>query len=697
MIRVEEMAGTGRSRVARLALCTALLAGAAPLFAQEASAPAAVEGPKSFTPADLARFAPQTALDMLRQVPGFTIKQAAQERGLGQATGNVLVNGRRISGKSNDILAELGRIPAQNVTRIDIVDGASLDVPGLSGQVANVIAKASGKGMSGQFSWNPEVRAHSAPPLWSRFEVSASGVEGPVEWTVGVDNQTGRGGARGLTSIYGADRGLIELRDDVMSGKTERPRISTRFAVDGPGSSLGNVNLSYRKIFGDFSEGGPRTGPGLVDRDRMYINEEGGHSYEMGGDYEFAVGPGRLKLIGLNRNNYEPNETNVRVNFADLSPVIGNRYLQTGDLNERIGRAEYRWKAGEGDWQVSAEGAFNHLDNVSEFFELLPDGSFDQIPLPGGTAQVKEDRYEVMGSYGRRLAPNLSVQLSAGGEYSKLSHIAEETSTGKYWRPKGQVSAAWKPSPRTDVNVKLQRRVGQLNFYDFLAAVNLSEERKNAGNASLVPPQSWELDVEAVRSLGRWGSTTLRVYGHLIDDIVDTIPIGDTGESPGNIDRAKRYGVEWKATFNFDPIGWLGAKLNSRVQLQDSRLKDPLTGEMRRISNSLMQLAELNLRHDVPGTDWAWGAGADYFKPALNYRLTEVSRYWEGPVWLNLFLEHKDVLGLTVRGTVGNILGGDSMGDRTVYVGRRTGPVSFYEERHRQIGPIYSLSIRGKF
>ncbi|HEV2080624.1 MAG TPA: hypothetical protein VGR19_12120, partial [Allosphingosinicella sp.] len=88
---------------------------------------------------------------MLRQVPGFAIREAAQERGLGQATGNVLINGQRISGKANDVLSELGRISAQNVTRIDIVDGATLSIPGLSGQVANVIVRSSKK-ISGQFS-----------------------------------------------------------------------------------------------------------------------------------------------------------------------------------------------------------------------------------------------------------------------------------------------------------------------------------------------------------------------------------------------------------------------------------------------------------------------------------------------------------------------------------------------------------------
>src|SRR3546814_18316943 len=92
---------------------------------------------------------------MLRQVPGFTIEEQDQERrGLGQATANVLINGQRFSGKSNDVVTELGRLSAANVTRIDIVDGATLDVPGLSGTVANIITASTA--VSGSFAWRPQ-------------------------------------------------------------------------------------------------------------------------------------------------------------------------------------------------------------------------------------------------------------------------------------------------------------------------------------------------------------------------------------------------------------------------------------------------------------------------------------------------------------------------------------------------------------
>src|SRR5688500_307688 len=98
-----------------------------------------VEGGRTYTPADFARFAPRNALDMLNQVPGFAIDAGdTSRRGLGQATANVLINGERFSGKSTDIFTELRRISAANVARIEIVDGATLNVPGLSGPVANV-------------------------------------------------------------------------------------------------------------------------------------------------------------------------------------------------------------------------------------------------------------------------------------------------------------------------------------------------------------------------------------------------------------------------------------------------------------------------------------------------------------------------------------------------------------------------------
>lgn len=669
------------------AVAAVLVVLALPLAAQPAPA-------RTYLPADFTQFAPRTAYDMVSRVPGFGIREEdEEERGLGEATGNVLINGQRISGKSNDVVTELSRIPARDVERIEIVDGSTLGIPGLSGQVANLISRSTG--ISGQWAYRPEFRSYYTDPLFTRFEVSVSGTKGPVQYTLGLDNRGNRSGAGGPTWIYGPSGALTEERDEQWRGNSEQPRLSGRFVIDGPGASAGNLNILYGRLYYDYLETGTRRNVDGTDRDRRVTVDEHGHNYEIGGDYEFGLGAGRLKLIGVGRGSRYPNETVVITRF-DAS-AEGDRFTQTGDEREMIARSEYRWTGAGAEWQLSAEGAFNSLDNVSRLFEMRPDGSFEETVLDGGIARVEEDRYEVIGSYGRPLSANVTMKLSAGGEYSQLAQAGAGGTTRTFYRPKGELSAAWKVSPRTDVNFKLARRVGQLNFFDFLASVNLQDEVAKAANPDLVPEQSWDLDVEGTRNLGTLGSTTLRLYGRRIDDIIDYIPIGEDGQSPGNLESATLYGIEWRGTFNLDQLGWRGARVDAEGQVQDSQVEDPLTGEQRHISNSLLRWGSLAVRHDLPGTDWAWGVGGSYQFNALNYRLDEVERFWEGPVWGNLYVEHKNVYGLTVRAGMNNLFAADSMWDRTVYQGRRTGEIDFIESRHRQIGPIYSFQVRGKF
>ena len=182
-------------RLASLAALAAALS-SMPAIAQDASPtgdtppPAPAEVPAGggssaarqvYAPADFARYAPTNANHMLNQVPGFSIRHNENLRGLRQASVNVLFNGERPSNKGDDMYTQLSRIPAGNVERIELVDGATLDIPGLSGQVANIIYRADS--FSGQFSWKPEFRAHYTDPLFTRGDVSVrgrSGWPGPV-------------------------------------------------------------------------------------------------------------------------------------------------------------------------------------------------------------------------------------------------------------------------------------------------------------------------------------------------------------------------------------------------------------------------------------------------------------------------------------------------------------------------------------
>ena len=104
--------------------------------------------------------------------------------------------------------------------------------------------------------------------------------------------------------------------------------------------------------------------------------------------------------------------------------------------------------------------------------------------------------------------------------------------TRTFWRPKGSASLAWNVEKGLDLSLKFARVVGQLSFSDFLARVDLDQGNGSAGNVNLVPPQSWELNFEAKKDLGAWGTTTLKLYGKRYQDYIEWIPL------PGGVEIA---------------------------------------------------------------------------------------------------------------------------------------------------------------
>lgn len=667
--------------------------------ATQAASTAATVAPTSmrtFALADFVRFAPRNALDMLNRVPGFAVQSNDQGRGLGQAGTNVLINGQRLSSKSQDIFDQLRRVTVDNVERIEIVDGATLELPGLSGQVANVVTRYGD--ISGRYEWRTVHRPKYAEPSWWGGELSVNGSTAGLEWSAAYTHDTGRGGAGGTGFISDADGNVTESRDVHILFVGEFPRLSGSLKWTGDNGTIANLNAVYNRNYNDFSndeDRDPLTGVGSF---RDFDNDGRGYGYEVGGDIEFGLGPGELKVIGLDRYNRNNFGQISRLIFDDDAPTTGTRFLGASETGEHIVRGEYRWDMWGGNWGVDLEGAYNSLGQASQLFNLDPSGDFTEIPLPNGSGQVEEDRYEMILSYGRMLAEGLSLQLDAGVEHSTLEQTGAGGLKRRFRRPKGSVSLAWTPRDGLDLSFNIARRVGQLSFGDFLASVSLALDNANAGNVELLPTLTTESNVQIKKSWGEWGSSNLRVYHRWLDDYIDIIPIPGGGESPGNIAEAKLYGFKLSSTVNLDPIGWEGVRVDLNVTVEESSVEDPLTGAERSFSNFYDRRADINLRHDVPGTDWAWGVGAQYNHVQPSYRLSQVSLEYEGPTYTFGFVEHKDFFGLTVNLQVFNMTDGRAIFYRTVFDGLRTdGNVSFIESRDLSVQPIFRLQLTGSF
>jgi outer membrane receptor for ferrienterochelin and colicins len=618
-----------------------------------------------YEPAFFSRFAPSSALDMVSQIPGFSLDGGdSDKRGFGQGGANVLINGRRISGKSGGTIDALSRVTTDAVVRIEIVDGASLSLPGLSGQVANVITRP--KGLSGQYRWNPQARG-DAKPVYLRGDASISAESGPLAWTLGAHVYGGFGSATGPEVVTDGAGLVTDLRDETGGGGGREPGFNGSLTWSGRNGDVFNINGTMN--FPDFSdtEESIRSGPGQTDRYRLFQSDFEAAAGELGADYEFDLAGGRLKLIGLMRGEEGEEFDQVTQTYADLRPATGGRSFVDFTSGESIARAEYGFPSGgAGDWQAALEGAFNFLDITTLEEELQPTGEFTPDG-PLSHTRIEEQRAEASLSYSRKLAPGLDLQATFAGEYSELSQSGDNVTTRDFVRPKGSISLAWAATPDTDINLRLTRDVGQLDFGDFASSTNRDQGTSQSGNIDLVPEQSWQLEAELNRRLGDWGAIKFTAFAAEIEDVVDQIPIGFCDdvrvsgpsacaapgvfaleEGVGNIDSAESYGLSLGGTLNFDPAGFEGARLEFEIEFGESRVTDPFTGRDRRISNTDISEFEASFRHDVPGTDWAWGFGHERFLDGAGYSKNHRTQFRVDPGYTFYFIEHKDVLGAKV-------------------------------------------------
>ena len=126
--------------------------------------------------------------------------------------------------------------------------------------------------------------------------------------------------------------------------------------------------------------------------------------------------------------------------------------------------------------------------------------------------------------------------------------------------------------------------------------------------------------------------------------------------------------------------------------------RSPLTGVRRAFNEEMVRNIDVNFRHDIPGSDWAWGVDLSQYRESVEFRLDQRFRSLNAPGNFGAFVEHKNVLGLTVRAGVDNLLDINEGFTRTFFDGRRNATNSnilFIEDRDRTYGPVFTLTISG--
>ena len=660
-----------------------------------ASGVEAVDGRQVYRPAYFDEIVPQTAADMLFEVPGFTVRGGGGGRGLGQGGTNVLINGERVSGKGTGPVDILRRTPAASVLRIEVVDAAALGIPGLTGQVADVYVEQGG--LTGNWRWSPTFRENLKPAIWDGA-VSLSGERGGVSFTLGLENQSFRRGNQGPETVRTPDGLLTERRFEDGQFYGDRTTGTLALAWDRDNGHDANLNASYGVFF---FERDSRRDSIFPDGRRVTLDSGGAEDEweaEVSGDYALDALGGRLKVIALQSFEHSPIVRFATSRVGDAS-LGGSFFDQVIDEGESILRAEQGWARESGaTWELAAEGAFNFLESEDAFGGIAPDGT--RTGSSGAPVRVEELRGQASLAHGRAIGP-LDAQASLGIEASEISQPGGGQPPKTLIRPFGFVSAAMAAGEDTDVRFRLERRVGQLNFFDFVSSVNLVDGVATAGNPDIVPQQSWFVQAEAEHRFGPETQVTLRAFYEAIEDRVETVPLPSGGDGPGNVEEASRYGASLTGTLALEPFGLDGGEVDFAGAARESEIIDPVTGVRRGLGGELIYEWSFDFRQDVPGTAWAWGFGASDRREEARVRRVETDLRFEDPETY-AFVSHRDVYGARVTVRLGNLLDEREGRRREVYadlsgVSPGRGPLLFTEKQSRTFGQTLTVRIEGTF
>ena len=617
---------------ARSLLPALLLASAAP--AAFAGAPNADVA--SYPPAFFAAQHPANAAEMLQRVPGFTLDYGSGARGLEGSGGNVLIDGARPTTKADNIAAILTRIPAANVERIDLIRGGA---PGIDMQgkavVANVILRKSAR-PQGEAEARTSRRPRGGPvadlALRGSGPVRGGTLEGSFTYGRGFSGLLGDGVGRTQRSDGSVEDFAITSEDD---GHVRQATAAYDHALAH--GTLKLNGLSYRGGFKlEQDDVGPHT---LASVDQRLRNG----TDELGGAYSRGLGGGaQIDVTGLHRSD----QTDVESEQRDTSGSQTFRLARRGQ--EDIARIALKRDARQGiGLEVAAEYAENRLHGRTAF---LIDGL--DIDLPAASVSILERRTDILAKASWRVSPTLALDGQVRYERSTLSAGGDVALAKTLSFVKPRLLATWSPNAATQVRLRAEREVGQLDFDAFVARSDFSSAvGVTAGNPALAPARAWVGEIALEQRFWDRGALTLTATHAELQDVVDRGPVvGATGvfDRPTNIGSGTSDVIAADLTLPLVKLGVRDGLLKAALTRRWSSVQDPATYLRRAISGQHPVDWSVKFSQDLPARHLTWGAELYGGWEQNFYRFNAIDQTKLDP-FVMTYLEWKPRPGLGIR------------------------------------------------
>ncbi|MYM67091.1 hypothetical protein GTP45_09645 [Pseudoduganella sp. FT55W] len=636
-------------------------------------------GAQSFAPAYFNQFQSSTALDMITRLPGFVFEGGNTGRG---TPGNVLINGKRPTSKTDPLGDVLGRIPVAAVERIDVINGGAsgIDMQGYP-TVANVVLKPMDL-VSASTTASSYVTADGSlqPTLDSNYNLKRGdkSINISAGWRRSPD--TGQGEGQRITKY--ADGGPDAQTQLSGSGISENKSVKMNYGQD-----LFDGQLTLNGAFN------PWTYQSQIHNDGASVglnsNDNAGRTMEQGIAYtRDLAGGASMDLKATHRSAEVSNDS------AFASGGSTSHSLSSTSANEHVLAGQLTWQTSDG---VVIRGGIERAVNTNDNNNAYQPNA-QSAAAPGIYAWAQESRVEGQLSSAWQVDSSLSAEAGLKLAHSSLSTSSAQADGKSYLYPKPRLRLALSPSPALQLRLRMEREVSQLNFGDNAGFFGMADKTLRADLPDVVPAKTWLCEGAVEYRFWDRGAAVLSYTQSHISDVVDRMPIrtaSATYDTAGNIGDASADSVTGMLNLPTDSLALPQGLLKLSTTWRSSSVTDPTTLTTRRLSGEQALAWRVEFSQDLPQQKAAWGFSVDNGWNNDSWQVAERDTS-SGSSWARAFVNYRPASNMMLTLELNNLASRVITYDRMHYAGndRLAGGPDFYEHNSTRTQPFAMLRLR---
>jgi hypothetical protein len=586
-----------------------------PVLVFEAAANSVDDIPLKITneyyPQDFERFSPQSTLDLVSRVPGFSIRDLdTSRRGISGATGNVLINGRPVTSKSGSIFSRLADIPVDRVEKI-VTFRSSGGATGRVGElVADVIVKRSTRisgvadgsfnaSSDGAGGLNYNLSTQFAPNKRANFQLAFS-------------------------QAYNRSRGLVESETIDEFG----PQLSREASRGSSSLTTARAEVSYN--FTDkiaFNASGHWDRSSFQDQTAL-VSEFGSEAFGFDTESQnwelnssLAYGPPdrptyKVTVVGKQSDvasgtafgsELDPVEMQLDTTSSTDEVVVlvqNNTTILGRNLSVDVEWSQTRF---ESSTLLGTDGA--DFDEAGDFGE---GEGFDEADSFAESISATESRFTGQARMNLYSGDKLSVDVGLGAEHSRISSAGTLQRSLSFITP--YAGAQYNTEKYGEFSFSAERTVAQLGLESFATNIDPIRGFVDNGNTELNPEALWTLSSVYRNTFKDTGSFDMSYTEEFIDGVTEFILLENGEEGFGNAGTGRRRTLSSSIIYPFNE-GWLkDATLSLNGAYAKATFVNQFTGERLPLSSTPRFTAGIAVEKQFSsslnlsaGLDWSEG------------------------------------------------------------------------------------------